>query len=653
MLNLLRKLSSRIRILKFVAKWGPHQDLGGVIRGLIFFILFYLYLWLYVDLRLIYHGGGRITNFPVFLRGWTFFRQFISHPGGPVEYAAAFLSQSFYYSWTGALVVTLLAWLICLCTDYFLRAISTLSFRWIRFIPPILLLIIYSHYTYYFAPIVALLTALFFACLYLRITPTGGTLFCLVVFLVLSAILYYIAGGGYLLFAALCAIYALLFKRRWQIGLLFLLLAVVIPYVEGVKIFGVSVINAFSQSLPFSWKIIGYETRRKMVEIVYILYLFLPLTALVLGLCRRFITSPASLTDRPHAKLKKKPSGKPANLVPRILSFYTGKPIFRWAIQSLVLFAVTVGAVFSTYDKRRKTEFEVDYYACHKMWPQLLGAARRYPRSPHVINAVNRALYHTGRLGYDMFSYPQHPDAFLLTAENHKLAYWDRFDTRIELGLISMAENDLTECLVIFGRRPIILKRLALVNMVKGNIGSARIYLGALSKTFFYTNWANKYLDRLESGPNLSTDEEIQRLRHLCLEKDHSAIFSQNENSLLALLEKNRQNRMAFEYLMAWYLLTKQLDKFVQNLERLNDFSYSDIPQLYEEAILVYVSHTKKPVHLNGRWGNPESRRRIENISQIYDRYGRDEQAAFDELAKNYGNSYFFYNIYGISGAKK
>ena len=85
------------------------QNLGRPIQSFIFFILFYLYLWLEVDPRLIYHGGGMITNFPVFFRGWVFFQQFIAYPGGPVEYLSAFLSQLFYYSWAGALIVTLQA----------------------------------------------------------------------------------------------------------------------------------------------------------------------------------------------------------------------------------------------------------------------------------------------------------------------------------------------------------------------------------------------------------------------------------------------------------------------------------------------------------------------------------------------------------------
>ena len=52
------------------------RDISGASQSLIFFVLFYLYLWLGVDLRLIYYGAGVITNFPAF------FRTFLSYPGG-------------------------------------------------------------------------------------------------------------------------------------------------------------------------------------------------------------------------------------------------------------------------------------------------------------------------------------------------------------------------------------------------------------------------------------------------------------------------------------------------------------------------------------------------------------------------------------------
>jgi len=611
-------------------------------RSFLFFILFYLYLWLGVDLRLIYHGGGTIANFPSFFRGWTFFQEFTSYPGGLIEYLSAFLSQFFYIAWAGALIVTLQVWLICVCIEYFLKAVNTPQLLWLRFVPPILLLTTYTQYTYHFLTTMALLAALLFVCLHIRISPKSRLL-SLLVFVVLSIILYAIAGAAYLLFVALCAIYELLLVRRWQMGLVYLLSAAIIPYLEGVLLFNVSIIDAFSNLLPFSWRILRFEPCKRMVIMVYILYLLLPLTALGLGLWQITV----------KRKVKKKPHSKSSKAGSMILSWYTSSPLRRWTIESCILFAIAGIAVFFCQDKKVRVLFKVDYYACHEMWPEVLRAASSFSDDYFIVHAVNRALYHTGRLGCDMFCYPQHPDAMFLTAQEHHPAHWKRFDTFIELGFINLAENALVESLEIFGERPILLKRLALVNMVKANSGAVRVYLEALSKTLFHAEWANNYLTHLQSDPNFTTDDRIQHLRNLMVEKDSPFRGYSPERALLALLEKNRQNRMAIEYHMAWYLLSGQLDKFVQNLDRLDDLDYSEIPRNYEEAILVYTSLSKKFVNLRGRRLSPQSHQRFKDFVETFNHYGGNTQAAFSELAKDYGDSYFFYKVYGISGVKK
>ena len=118
---------------------------------------------------------------------------------------------------------------------------------------------------------------------------------------------------------------------------------------------------------------------------------------------------------------------------------------------------------------------------------------------------------------------------------------------------------------------------------------------------------------------------------------------------------------MAFEYLMALYLLTKQLDKFVLNLECLSDFGYTEIPELYEEAILLYEAHTKKSVDLKGGRISAQTHQRTHNFSDILSTfYGSDRRAAtlsgtnkvtaFNDLAKKYGDTYLFYYFFGLSG---
>jgi hypothetical protein len=111
---------------------------------------------------------------------------------------------------------------------------------------------------------------------------------------------------------------------------------------------------------------------------------------------------------------------------------------------------------------------------------------------------------------------------------------------------------------------------------------------------------------------------------------------------------------MAFEYLTGFYLLTNQLNKFAAMMERMNDFNYVKIPRAYEEAMLLYSYQAKKDIVIPGKVISEESRKRFSNFLEVLvDRYRADKNAAYSELARDYGDSYFFYSLYGQSGLKQ
>ena len=221
----------------------------GTVLGLLFFFLYYLYLWLVVDLRLIYHGGGIILDFPVFYRGWEFFRQSVSCPGGLVGYIGAFLAQFFCIGWIGALIVTVQAWLLWLCTRAIVRTATGRQLGLLCFIPPILMLLFYERYIYTFGVVMDLLVTLGFVYVYMRAASKKKPA-DLLVFLVLSIILYLTTGGAYLLFAATCAVYELLLRRRAIPGIIFLLAGPIIVYGISVSVLNISIIDAFRDFMP-------------------------------------------------------------------------------------------------------------------------------------------------------------------------------------------------------------------------------------------------------------------------------------------------------------------------------------------------------------------------------------------------------------------
>jgi hypothetical protein len=114
---------------------------------------------------------------------------------------------------------------------------------------------------------------------------------------------------------------------------------------------------------------------------------------------------------------------------------------------------------------------------------------------------------------------------------------------------------------------------------------------------------------------------------------------------------------MAFEYLMAWYLVTAQLDKFILQLYRLDDFGYSRIPTHYEEAMLLYRELRAKEVTLKGRTISEETLERARSFGNICSQYRgsglENSMKTMYATAPEFIDTYFFYFNFGHLRMKK
>lgn len=612
------------------------------LRTCVFFFLFWLYVWLEVDLRLIYHGGGVINNFPSFYRGWEFFQEFLSYPGGLLSYVSAFVSQLWYYSWLGALVAVLQAGGLGLCLATIVQALNPPHWRSIRFVPALLLLVLYNQYTYRFVTLMALLVGMVGICLYLRITK-GKMLLRWTATLILYLMLYYVAGGAYLVLAVFCVLYELLLQRSWSRAGQHVGLALAIPWLVGVQIFNVPAHDACTELSPLSWKVSYYGNQPNLLVLVYILY-GLPLLIVPAGVLwsrwERIRHTPRSTQRKGRSR-----SGS------KRLAHWWANPRLRRMVGSLVLYVLAGTVILCSLQKKQKRLFQTEYYAYHQQWPQAQRAAQRYTGNSFVIaHLTNRALHHMHALGDAMLSVPQHPHALFLTGDQHEHSYWYRFDTHLQLGLINAAEHSLTKALERFGERPMLLKRLALVNLIKNNMGTARVYLQALSRTLFDARWARTVLEQLANDPQLQKDPLIQGLRQRMLRKDCDMHVAEYDALLLELLKQDPQNRMAFEYLMAFYIMTRQADKLVQHLAHLDGLDYTQVPRLYEEVVIVHSVAKKQAPDISV---SSASLKRWKGFRAVLIRHRGHVNAALGDLAQQYGDTYFFYNLYGFSGSEQ
>ena len=608
-------------LLRRVCSWHA----GMPAFSALFFIAFFLYLWLRIDPALLW-GFMRFREFPSFRKGAEFLGDFLPFPGGPLGYLGAFLSQLYYWSWLGSLIVSLLGGLLCLATYGVFQALGGTRVRALYFVPAVLLLVLYSQYGHLIAAVLALLTALLFVNIYARLTPRYAWL-RLPVFLVLSAAVYYLTAGAYLVFAALCGVLELLTRRRPLLGACYIICTVGVPFLAERYFFPVSTIEASLRLLPFH-----VMQTPAIPSLALGLYLFCPVVGLLIAVWRRFARGPLRATEGAAS-----PSAQPPQ--PRSL-----KAGFRLALESPLLLILAAVPVYLSLNTGYRSNLRIENWASQGRWDEILREAEHLSLAEYNLGTnweINRALYHTGQMPENLFHYVQYTGS-LVSLE--PTAGGEASDIWLELGDVAQAEHMAYEVLEIDGERPRNLQRLALINMVKGEMGAARVFFAALAEDPICGQMGRRGLELLQADPQLSTDPEVQRLRACKLTQDSALPFSV-EGKLLALLEANGRNRMAFEYLMSHYLLTCQLDKFALNIRRLDDFNYPAIPLLYEEAILVYMATTGKRIDLNGRRISPETLDRFQGVCRILASHGQDQQGALKAIAKDYAGGFFWWDL--------
>lgn len=178
-------------------------------------------------------------------------------------------------------------------------------------------------------------------------------------------------------------------------------------------------------------------------------------------------------------------------------------------------------------------------------------------------------------------------------------------------------------------------------------------FLHALERDLVYRGRAESLLRSLDEGLGPDKAAYVDRTRSYLRDEDAGVTGPEPVDEMLAaLLEHDPGNKMAFEYLMACYLLTARVDKIAENVGRLRDLGYPAIPTLYEEALLIHYDGDPRPkADLAGFSISPETIKRCETFLTIRSTMGpQNQQAVLHRLIREFGTSYFFYFSFGRVG---
>jgi hypothetical protein len=124
------------------------------------------------------------------------------------------------------------------------------------------------------------------------------------------------------------------------------------------------------------------------------------------------------------------------------------------------------------------------------------------------------------------------------------------------------------------------------------------------------------------------------------------------DEALALLLEHNPSNKMAFEYLMACYLLTDKVDEIAANAPSLRSLGYREVPTLYQEALAIHCGSLGRPVDPSALGISVETLQRYEKFVRLVGAMQTpNRQAVLNTLVRDFGTSYLFYCSFGHIGA--
>jgi hypothetical protein len=637
----------------------------GYVLPAAFFTFSFFYLLLYIDPRVIYSCNGfDLNNHVRFLHSQalteknhldpysftrhfyileltgTFLKDIASAPGGLTHLLVTLAIYACHYPVIGAFSITCFAWLLFFLFQVYVRRNGGPRPMVWSYLPPLFVLAMCNRYNLnYLACIVPVLGALAAAVIYQRL-PRQSTILRSITFSVLFWLTYYFFQWSCLLFILLAGIQGA-FQKPKTLSVLGIasILNMAVAYI----------IECFYLSPEKTFNLAAFFTP-PVLPIVIIGYI--PFFSIVLNPATARFLLRRSLTrlQRP--------------IVPSAVWYG-----IRVVMVGLMVSGVTAWAMNNPINIEIRTIARTLHHIQYKQWDKILreNCPPVYAKFPEpnrllMIHATNRALCNTGQLGSKMYYYPQSfvsAEPLLLLQNTSAYGYPNWFaalDLFMDLGALNYAEKIAGETMENMGPYPFLMYRRAVIQLAKGNTDAASVYFNKLSGMPFYRKEAQAYLNMRNDDAAIASDTLIAYLRAR-MDTTNNILYLDNEETiLLDLLKSNPRNKMVYEYLMAYYLQTGNMEKIAGQIHCAAGFGYTLLPRHWEEALRFYLFQDStlraKFLDLPLR---PGTSAELNRFLEAYDR-GFNEPARMAETAslleREFGRTYFYY-IFKISNGAK
>jgi hypothetical protein len=210
---------------------------------------------------------------------------------------------------------------------------------------------------------------------------------------------------------------------------------------------------------------------------------------------------------------------------------------------------------------------QYDFMARYQQWNRILETVNaEKPNNQIGVTVQNLALAMHGMLLEQMANYNQNGIAGLLPdVKEDATSPLPTAEAFYQLGMVNVAQRtvfEAQEAILDFQKSGRCYKRLAQTNLINGQYEVARKYLSALQKTLFYRDWANETLPLLGNEKAIANHPEYGHLRQYAYDADFYFGDHVTPEMLESLYFHNTDNRLAYQYLLAYYLLTGDRERF-------------------------------------------------------------------------------------------
>ena len=257
----------------------------------------------------------------------------------------------------------------------------------------------------------------------------------------------------------------------------------------------------------------------------------------------------------------------------------------------LVIVASWFG-IKASFDEITYDLIDYDFLVRTEQWDKIIEKAEKKPATtPLSVSCVNLALSQKGMLADRLFEFYQNGGEGLFpTFTRDMISPVSTAEIFFRLGMVNDAERymfEAQEAIPNYRKSARLTRRIIECEIINGNYQVAAKLLRRLQKTLFYSNWANQTMALLGNEKAINRHPIYGKLRKY-REKKQDFLFSDREmDQMLGLLFLNdNHNKMAYEYLMCYELLQRDMEKFMQYYPLGRFVGYDHIPRSFQEILI-------------------------------------------------------------------